>query len=409
MLNLELKIDLDGIIKVALIYSYLKIFMDQMANPSLLKLIMDKKGQLIIQVTQNKVADKGDNILTLYNNKEQIPQTVSLNIRAGVFAKLVLVDGLTPGNVIDHLVLTSEPQDSSGNIYKFDPSFTKDYLNSLTVGKSLDSESLTTNNCFTDNGLLKVQYKTTISTNVAVTSQYFEDPSIPINYRIKSWPIDQETSYAEMKSTVGQAAGSNYIFVNYPKDKYLNDIDDLNEDDMKKFLTYYEMVDNDVNVTVTNCKLVEGYSSVIDAIIRKLVETTLEYDSIECTTCITPISYISNISFHFNYKDIEIECRKCVFLVIASKFDFDNTRTYYKNREYYMSLEKLNEVEAKKEPKFEITFYDQFKNLIEDTKFVSKLNIFKDFVVGDLKLCVNNVGYKKVSTLCPSTNGDDII
>ena len=74
-----------------------------------------------------------------------------------------------------------------------------------------------------------------------------------------------------------------------------------------------------------------------------------------------------------------------------------------------MSLEKLNEVEAKKEPKFEITFYDQFKNLIEDTKFVSKLNIFKDFVVGDLKLYVNNVGYKKVSTLCPSTNGDDII
>ena len=76
MLNLELKIDLDEIIKVALIYSYLKIFMDQIANPSLLKLIMDKKGQLIIQVTQNKVADKGDNILTLYNNKEQIPQTV---------------------------------------------------------------------------------------------------------------------------------------------------------------------------------------------------------------------------------------------------------------------------------------------------------------------------------------------
>ena len=87
MLNLELKIDLDGIIKVALIYSYLKIFMDQMANPSLLKLIMDKKGQLIIQVTQNKVADKCDNILTLYNNKEQIPQTVSLNIKAGVFEK----------------------------------------------------------------------------------------------------------------------------------------------------------------------------------------------------------------------------------------------------------------------------------------------------------------------------------
>ena len=365
-----------------------------------------QKGQFVIYVTQYKVTDKGDNILTLYYNKEEIPQKVSLNIKSGDFAKLVLVDGPTPGNVIDHPVLTFEPQDSFGNRYRFDPSVGKDYLNSLTVGKSLDGVSLTTNNWLTDDGLLKVQYKTTISTNVAVTSQYFEDPSIPINYRIKSGPIDPETSYAEMKSTVGQAAGSNYTIAIYPKDKYLNDIDDLNENDMKKFLTYYEMVDNGDTAKVTDCKLVEGYSSAIDIIIRKLAEKTPEYNSIECTT---PISYIGNIAFHVNYTKDEIECRNCVFSVIASKFDFDNTRTYYKNREYYMSLEELNEVEAKKEPKFEITFYDQFKNLITDAKFVAKLNILTDFVGADIKLCVNTVGYKKVSTLCPTTNGDDNI
>ena len=215
-----------------------------------------KKGQFIVHVQQNKITDKGDNIMTLIYGGEEIPQKVSLNIKAGDFARLVLVDGPTPGNVINHPVLTFEPQDSYGNRYYFDPNVGKDYLNSLTTGRSLDGVSLTTNNWLTPDGLLKVQYKTTISTNVAVTSPYFEEPDIPINYRIKSGPIDPNTSYAEMKSTVGLAAGSNYTIAIYPKDLYLNDIDDLNEDDMKNFYPYYEMVDNGNTINVTDCKLV---------------------------------------------------------------------------------------------------------------------------------------------------------
>ena len=365
-----------------------------------------KKGQFIVHVQQNKITDKGDNIMTLIYGGEEIPQTVSLNIKAGDFAKLVLVDGPTPGNVINHPILTFEPQDSYGNRYYFDPNVGKDFLNSLTTGRSLDGVSLTTNNWLTPDGLLKVQYKTTISTNVAVTSPYFEEPDIPINYRIKSGPIDPNTSYAEMKSTVGLAAGSNYTIAIYPKDLYLNDIDDLNEDDMKNFYPYYEMVDNGNKINVTDCKLVEGYSSAIDIVIRKLVETETDYDSIECTT---PISYIGNIAFHVDYKEDEIECRNCVFSVIASQFDFDNTKTYYKNREYYMSLEEINEIDAKQEPKWEITFYDQFNNLITDNKFVAGLNILTDWVGADIKLCVSTSGNKKISTLCPSTNGDDNI
>ena len=53
------------------------------------------------------------------------------------------------------------------------------------------------------------------------------------------------------------------------------------------------MVDNGDNITLSNCKLVEGYLNAIDVIVRKLVETTFEYDSIECTT---PISYVGNMS-----------------------------------------------------------------------------------------------------------------
>jgi len=361
-----------------------------------------KKGQYIIHVTQNKITDKGDNIMTISYGGQKIPQTVSLNIKAGEFAGLVLVDGPTDGNVINHPILTFKPVDAYGNFCPFDSSATKEYLNSLTNGRSLDGVPLTTNNYLDENGLLKVQYKTTISTNVQVTSDYLKDP---INYRIKSGPIDPETSWAEMQSSDGKP-GSDYTIMIYPKDLYNNDIDDLSEDDMKKFHTYYDMVETGDKTDVTNCKLVEGRSSDIDIIVRKLVEDDTVYDSIQCTT---PISYIGNIEFHVDYVDDEIECRNCVFSIFSSQFDFKNTKTYYKNREYYLVTDDLNEVEAKKEPVFELTFYDQFKNLITDPATVEKLDIVTTFEGADVKLCVNNNGYKKVAILCPSTNGDDNI
>ena len=360
-----------------------------------------KKGQYLISVTQNKITDKGDNILTILYNKEEIPQKVSLTIKGGDFKKLVLVDGPTDGNVINHPILTFEPVDNYNNLITFD-SVNQEYLNSLTTAKSLDGVSLTPNN-YIENNRLKVQYKTTISTNVQVNSQYLDEP---ISYRIKSGPIDPETSYAEMQTT-SQAAGSNYTIIIYPKDVYLNDIDDLNENDMNQFITYYEKVeDQEQTPPIKNCKLIEGYSSAIDVIIRKLVEEENVYDSIECTT---PISYIGNIAFHVNYVKDEIECKGCVFSVIASQFDFKNTKTYYKNIEYFLDENKQNEVEAKKDPVFEISFYDQFKNSYTNIEFINNLNIITTFVGADIKLCVTNSGIKKIATLCPSTNGDDNI
>ena len=365
-----------------------------------------KKGQFIISVTQKTITEKGDNILTIYYENKVISQTISLSIQASQFGRLKLVDGPTEGNVLNPPILTFKTLDTFENEYNFNSSISQEYLNSLTVAKSLDGVSLTVNCYLTSDHLLKVQYKTTISTNVAVTSQYFENPDVPINYRIKSGSIDPETSYAEMKSTVGKAAGSNYTIVIYPKDSYLNDIDDLNINDMNKFLTYYEIVETGEKITVSNCELVEGYSSAIDVIIRKLVEEENVYDSIECST---PISYIGNIAYHVSYVEKEIECRNCVFSVLASQFEFKNTQTFYKNKEYYFSIEKKNEVEAKKEPTFEITFYDQFKNIIIDNEFIAELNIIATFVGADIKLCVSTSGNKKIATLCPSSNGDDNI
>ena len=361
-----------------------------------------KKGQYLISVNQKTITDHGDNILTIYYDNIQIPQNVSLNIKGGEFSRLVLEGDPTDGNVLNHPILTFRPVDTYGNLYIFDSSVTKEYINSLTIGKSLDGVSLLTNN-YLENNRLKVQYKTTISTNVQVTSEYFEDS---INYRIKSGPISSETSYAEMKTTTGQAAGSNYTIIIYPKDIYSNDIDDLNEDHKKSFLTYYETVETKKKTNVSDCQLVEGYSSAIDIIIRKLVEKENVYDSIEC---ISKISYIGNIAFHVDYEDDEIECRNCVFSVIASQFEFKNTRTFYKNKEYYLSTSNFNEVEGKKDPVFEISFYDQFSNSITNTEFVQKLNILVTFEGADIKLCVSNSGIKKIATLCPSTNGDDNI
>ena len=361
-----------------------------------------KKGQYFISVTQKTITDHGDNILTIYYDNIQIPQTVSLNIKGGEFGGLIKEGDPTDGNVLNHPILTFKPVDTYGNLYIFDSSVTKEYLNSLTIGKSLEGVSLTSNN-YLENNRLKVQYKTTISTNVQVTSEYFKDS---INYRIKSGPISPETSYAEMKTSTGQAAGSNYTIVIYPKDIYLNDIDDLNKDHKERFLTYYETVETKEKTNVSDCELVEGYSSAIDIIIRKLVEEENIYDSIEC---ISQISYIGNIAFHVYYDKDEIECRNCVFSVIASQFEFKNTRTFYKNKEYYLSTIDFNEVEGKKDPVFEILFFDQFSNSITNTEFVQNLNIIATFEGADIKLCVSNSGIKKIVTLCPSTNGDDNI
>ena len=154
------------------------------------------------------------------------------------------------------------------------------------------------------------------------------------NYRIKSGPIDIENSYAEMATRESGSSGDYKILI-YPRDKYMNDIDNLNESHMKQFITYYQEIEKNENKNVQTCKLVAGHSSAIDVIISgsqsskpssgssTSEDKDVEYNSIECST---PIDYIGNIAFHVKYTNTEIECKNCVFSVIFSEFDWSHSK-----------------------------------------------------------------------------------
>jgi len=373
-------------------------------------------GVVVLKLKQYVITENGYNVITLkFGESYTFTTKINLKIKSGEFAQLKVVGEVSEGDVTNPPMIKFMPVDAKGNLVSdfFDGTVTKDYLNSLTVGKSLEGVSLTSNNYVSENKYLIVQYKTTISTNVKVTSQYFSET---YSYRIKSGPIDLENTYAQMATRESGSSGDYKILI-YPRDKYNNDIDNLSETHMKQFITYYQKVEENSNVNVQTCKLVAGASSEIDVIITKsdsqsssssssgktTDDKNVEYNSIECST---PIDYIGNIAFHVKYSSTEIECRNCVFSVIFSEFDWSNTKTYYKNKEYYLDITKVNEVEAKKEPTFQVTFYDQYKNVL-DSSSIEKLNLITKFEGADIKFCVSNSDNKKVITLCPVTNGDD--
>ena len=360
-----------------------------------------KRGQAIIYVNQTKVSE--GNVLTISYESKEIPKKVTLIIKCADLAKLVYESGPTEGNVISPPILSFIPQDAYGNLYTdlFTTTQTQEYLNSLTVGNSEENVPLTSNNYLEDNKL-KVQYQSTISTNVVVTSQYFDVSKPEYRYRIKSGPIDKDTSYAELITTGTKAAGSTYHIMIRPKDKYNNDIDDLDETQMKEFYTYYDVngaTDNDNNVT--DCELVEEAQKLEK--LRSLSSVETVFDSILCQTSITKAG---SLEFHVDYKVDEIECRNCAFLVISDVVEYINTKTLYKNKNVYLSTEELNEVQAKVEPTFELTFFDKYGNQI-GSSVVQSMNIQPTLEGTDINLCISNSDNKKIINLCPATNGDD--
>ena len=357
-----------------------------------------KNGQARILVNQKKVST--DNKLTLTYDGKEIPKKVTLIMECGELAELRYVSGPTVGNVITPPILTFQPVDSFGNVYTplFTSPQTQKYLNSLTVGKSLDGAPLTSNNYLDpEKQTLKVQYKSTVAQNVRVTSQYFPEH---YDYRIRSGPIDPETSYAELLNSETQEVIANYNLMIYPKDLYLNDIDDLNTTDMNNFYTYYQNANNknDKKYDVKDCELrKEG------VVLRMLGTDGPVYKSIECESS---VNKTGDMEFHVDYLEDEILCRNCKFTVTASGPLFKNTKTYYTNRKYYLNTEKQNEVEAKVNPTFELTFFDKYGNQI-GAPIVQKMNLTAEFGGSDIKLCMANSNEKKIITVCPSTNGDD--
>ena len=362
-----------------------------------------KRGQAVIHVNQTKVSS--GNYLTITYEGKEIPKKVLLKIKCAELAKLVYESGPSEGNVINPPILSFTPKDAYDNLYTdlFTISQTKEYLNSLTIGKSEENVPLTSNNYLEDNQL-KVQYQSTISTNVVVTSKYFEKSKLEYRYRIRSGPIDKDTSYAELITTGTKEAGSTYHIIIHPKDKYNNDIDDLDETQMEEFNTYYDVSGATDNYNVTNCELVEE-AKALEKLRNLLSMGESAFDSILCQTEITKAG---TLEFHVDYKVDEIECRNCIFHVISDTIDYKKTKTLYKNKNIYLVTNDINEVDAKVEPTFELTFFDKYGNQI-GSSIVQNMNIKPTLEGTDIKLCISNSDNKKIVYLCPATEGDDNI
>ena len=138
----------------------------------------NNKGNIILTITQNVITDKGENIITIKLLEEYTFKTkILLKVKSGEFSKLKIVEKPSDGDVTNPPTIKFMPIDDKGNLVTdfFDSSVTREYLNSLTVGKSLEGVTLTANNYVSGGKYFIVQYKTTISTNVKVTSQYFEE------------------------------------------------------------------------------------------------------------------------------------------------------------------------------------------------------------------------------------------
>ena len=362
-----------------------------------------KKGQAIIYVNQTKVSS--GNILTITYEGEEIPKKVTLKIKCAELAKLVYKSGPSEGNVINPPILSFTPQDAYGNLYTdlFTTSQTKEYLNSLTIGRSEENVPLTSNNYLEDNKLM-VQYQSTISTNVVVTSNYFDISKKEYRYRIRSGPIDKDTSFAELITTGTKEAGTTYHIMIHPKDVYNNDIDDLDEAQMKEFKTYYDVSGTTDKNNVTECELVEE-SQALEKLRKLLSNEESIIDSILCQTIVTKAG---TLEFHVDYKVDEIECRNCIFYVISDEIEYTKTKTLYKNKNIYLVIDDTNEIDAKVEPTFELTFFDQYENQI-GSSIVQNMNIQPTLEGADIKLCISNSENKKIVYLCPSTDGDDNI
>ena len=166
------------------------------------------KSQLIINVEQNKEAKcyynisliqynktktNEDNILTIKYDDNEINKSISLNITNNDFNKLEYISGPTQGNILNPPNLTFIPLDKYGNIYSDifkNNSTKKKFFDELTKG-TLGDKDLENNVYLYDGRYIKIQYKSTKTGNITMTSPYFNGK---FDYKIKSGPIHLNNS-----------------------------------------------------------------------------------------------------------------------------------------------------------------------------------------------------------------------
>ena len=361
-----------------------------------------KKGQVVILVTQTKALN--ENVLTFTYKNDKISQGVTLNIKCNELNNLKLIEGPTIGNVINPPIIKFEPLDIYGNLYTdlFSSTITQKEINSLTVGASKDNVALTDNNYLSDNKYLIVQYISKITTDVIVTSDFFKETH---EYRIYSGPIDKETSFAEVISSTTEVDGE-YTLLITPKDLYNNNIDNLNDSHLQDFTVYYRTLGTNEKYDDVQCYLIEKSSNDNLRILFEESQDNIKssYTNIQCKANITKAG---TLQFVVEYKTDSIYCKnQCTFMVVPTTILFSNTKTYYTNKNVYLSTKTQNSVDIGTNPTFEVSFYDPYLNQL-DSLTVNKIQISAELEGTDVKLCVSNDGKIKTVTICPTSNGDD--
>ena len=276
------------------------------------------KSQLIINVEQNKKAKcyynisviqynktktNEDNILTIkYDNKE-INKSISLNITNAGFDKLEYISGPTQGNVLDPPNITFIPRDKYENIFSDifkNNSTKKNFFDELTKG-TLGDKDLDNNVYLNDERYIKIQYKSTKTGNITMTSPYFKGK---FEYRIKSGPIDLNNSYVE----IIDVSGLNLKYIIYLKDIYNNDIDDLSLSFLPHLMNSQEK--NNINNN-NNIKCV------------------LKNNIFKCELVLSKGEDIYNLKFFYDQN--RLKCINCKNKTTDEEIDENNFEVYYDN------------------------------------------------------------------------------
>ena len=363
-----------------------------------------KKGQFIISIVQQTATTgKSSNVLTLKYNGNAISQTVSIIMKCADLSYLKYESGFRDGTINDLPILKFIPYDKYDNIYTdlFDSSTTsKSSLEKLTIGKSVEGVPLTTNNYVSDSKYLNVQYQSTLATTVKVSSSYFNET---YTYRIGSSDIDQSKSWAELKTVSNKNVDTTHDIVIYPRDQNGNEIDNLTEEEMKKFSVYYKFSDSSAKTYFSDsCKIVDEYTA--SSNLRRLLITKSEKNKIQCSTTITKIG---SVQFYVDYNYIGVECKSCSLTIYSTEVDFTKTEAVYTNLNTQMSTSTKTKVAVTVLPTFQLTFKDKYGNTIIDEDSISKINITPTFSGSDVKLCATNSGYHININVCTASNGDD--
>jgi transcription initiation factor TFIIIB Brf1 subunit/transcription initiation factor TFIIB len=197
------------------------------------------------------------------------------------------------------------------------------------------------------------------------------------------------TSFAQIEKTNKVRAGDKTTLDIYPKDIYENNVTNVTDKDLTLLEVAYEVNNGAKNDITKTCSI---------------VRVDVGRDFFKCNEKITKAG---EIEFTVDYTSEDVECRNCKFRISPDVIDFEKTKVFNKNENKEMSRTELNVLPASVNPLWEMFFFDQYLNPIEDSEEVKALDVKTKFVESDIKLCVKNNNLTKLSNPCPSTNNDE--